>query len=89
MQESETQELSRVQSFLTLELINPKETDQSICFAFSRRRCSTLPIKLQGTSYHPAVHAFSNFRVASQQCDPLVAKYKSSAEVPHNLYCLK
>ena len=38
---SETRELSQVQSFLSSEIINPKETHvhQGICFAFSRRKC--------------------------------------------------
>ena len=34
MSKTETQELSQVKSFLSSEIINPKETDQSICFAF-------------------------------------------------------
>ena len=36
---SETLELSQVQSVLSSEIINSKETHQSICFAFTRRKC--------------------------------------------------
>ena len=87
---SETPELSWVQSFLSSELINPKETDQSICFAFRGRRCWTLSVKPNPNNLR-IILQYMLFKISKYLHNSVIPKWQSIKAVYQRfpIHCLK